>query len=151
MLKDAIDKLNGIFKLPQKVKVSGLSGILSQDNDQDETEPSHDSYDNTNVNNLRNEITRTVRERYIRSGIVKKNKKNIYQHHTIVYDSNYKVTWSGKILKGALIDNRKDKHLIALENKDCSSKDQCQRTLDKWFLGYNTKIRFLMRVIPDIL
>ena len=68
LLKDTIDKLNGIFKLPRKVKVSGLSGILSQDNDQDETEPSHDSYDNTNVNNLRNKITRTVRQRYRRSG-----------------------------------------------------------------------------------
>ena len=251
LLKDAINKLNGIFKLPRKIKVSGLSGFLTQDNDQGEPEPSHVSYDDTNVNSLRNEITKTVRERYIRSGYFyiptkekvvgtirscvhdaisialsrfnvlgikeklyekfppfvdkdtflnplieseivtryvrfvelnllelgiggpllwllheknlksgvylvfcktshycKKTKKNIYQHHTIVYDSNYEVTWSGKILKGALIDNRKDKHLIALENKDRSSKDQCRRTLDKWFSGYNTKIRFLMRVIP---
>ena len=67
LLKDAVNKLNGIFKLPQKIKVSGLSGFLTQDNDQGEPEPSHVSYDDTNVNSLRNEITRTVRERYIRS------------------------------------------------------------------------------------
>ena len=56
--------------------------------------------------------------------------------------------WSGKVLKGALITIRKDKHLMALEKKDHSTKDQCQLTLDKWFLGYGTKIRFLLRVIP---
>ena len=230
--------------------MTGLSLALSQDDDDGGTDSLHVSYDDTNVNSLRNNVTREVRERYrsgyfyiptkekvvgttrscvhnaisialsrfnvlgikeklyenfppsldidtfliplleseivtryvrfvelnllelgsggplfwllrennLKSGVYlvfcktshycKKTKKKIYQHHTIVYDSNYEVTWSDKVLKGALIDNRKDKHLIALEKKDRSTKDQCRRTLDKWFLGNVTKIRFLMRVIP---
>ena len=68
ILEDTIATLNGIFKLPEKIKVTGLSGILSQDDDKGETESSHDSYDDTKVNNLRNEMTNDVREKCRRSG-----------------------------------------------------------------------------------
>jgi len=78
----------------------------------------------------------------------KSKKQRIYQHHTIVYDSNYQTIWSNKLLQGALIDNRKSQHLIALEKHDWSNKNQCRRTLDKWFSGFGTKIRFLLKVIP---
>ena len=61
ILQDTISTLNGIFQLPDKIKVTGLSGFLSLDNNQDETKSLHDSYDDTNVNNLRNEITDAVR------------------------------------------------------------------------------------------
>ena len=76
-------------------------------------------------------------------------KKNIYQHHTIVYDSNYECRWHGRVLKGALIDNRKGQYLIALEKNDRSSKEQCRRTLDRWFLGYETKVRCLFKAFPN--
>ena len=61
----------------------------------------------------------------------KSTKKYVYQHHTIVYDSNYECKWHGKVLKGALIDNRKGIYLIALEKNDCASKYQCCQTMDK--------------------
>jgi len=224
-LVTTIETLNGIFKIADKFKVSELEGIWTHEDESD----SNTDYDDTNINEVRVETTRTVTRRmgtagyfyiptkekaigtirscvhdaisialsrfnvlgikeklyekfppfvdketeiipllqsvivtkYVRfvepnfsklgnggpllwllckenlnSGVYllycktkhycKSTKNHIYQHHTIVYDSNYEYRWHGKVLKGALIDNRKGQHLIALEKNDRSSKEQCR-------------------------
>jgi len=52
-LAATINKLNGIFKIPDKFKVTGLEGKLNSIPD----------YDDTNTNEVRDEVARTVKKK----------------------------------------------------------------------------------------